>query len=444
MKKIITIASILIIFTVLALVVLNHQSGGDTLYLLNWGEYINQDLVKDFENKFNCSVVEETVTSSETMYQKIVSSTTSYDVAIPGDYMVTKLKDEGYLKKIDLNNSKYESFYNKDNLFVDSLEALRNKYGFTNEYSLPYFWGAYSMIYNTKYSDTESVIKENGFKALFDRSLFNENVQIGMYSTARWTVAAYLMANGIDPNNEDFDQIKLVKDIKAAKFDVWGDDQLKRQTATGNLDLCFVQLGDFFDALYLSLEEGLDVNNSLATGLDALPFNVNVPSTTSAFFDAMVIPTTSKNYNLANEFINFMLTPENAYENALAIGYCPTLNSVVDLYDKDALNGELYFEDGDNPNRNITLDSFLKKYPVYLNPLQNADINKVTMFEAKDSSYMTLCETLVNQAKSNVSTGSSLGKTLCIAVVSVASVSLVSYIGYKYIKNYKKKKKLLQ
>ncbi len=439
MKKIISIFLFLIVFTIVSVMILNSGSGNNTLYLLNWGEYINQDLISRFEKEYNCVVVEETVTSSETMYQKIVSNTTSYDVAIPGDYMVTKLTNEGLLKPIDINNPELPNLHQND-MFVDELVKIRDKYNFSDEYSLPYFWGAYSILYNTRYEETEKVIQENGFNALFNRDLFKEDVKIGMYSTARWTLSAYLMSQNLDPNTEDFDTQKIVSAIKSANIDVWGDDQLKRQTATGKLDLAFTQLGDFFDGLWLSLEEGLDVNENGETGLDALSFNVNVPKNTSAFFDAMVIPRTSKNYTLANQFINFMLEPQNAYENALAIGYCPTLNSVVNLYQEAAKNGKYYYENKENPSRSVSMQEFIDKYPVYLNPLVNSDIEQVTLFEPKTADYMTLCETIINQAKSNVATGSNTGAIICYTFTGVVSLSIVSYVSYSIYRKHRKKK----
>jgi spermidine/putrescine-binding protein len=71
----------------------------------------------------------------------------------------------------------------------------------------------------------------------------------------------------------------------------------------------------------------------------------------------MVIPVTSKNPDLAHEFINFFLDEENGYENASYIGYCPTITSVYQrmLDDEDLaeivrhpgyypgnINGEIY------------------------------------------------------------------------------------------------------
>ncbi len=437
MKKISIIGAIIILFTIFACIMLNNGGSENALYLLNWGEYIDEELLKKFEEETGVPVIEETVTSSETMYQKITAGTTAYDVAIPGDYMVTKLYNEGLLFEIETNNDNYPNIKEYETIFSDDLTKIRNEnMADTMTYCMPYFWGAYSMVYSTRKEEVSNVVKTYGFKALFDRSLYTSNVNLGMYSTARWALSAYLMSNGIDPNEENIDDAKAVADIKGASFDVWGDDQLKRKTATGDLDVIFTQLGDFFDAVYLSLEEGLDTQSDKGNGLNGLEFNVCVPETTAAFFDAMVIPTTSKNTDLANKFIDFMLDSNNAYQNALAIGYSPTLKSVINLFETD--KDELYFEDEEDPSRNVTLGDLCEKYPVYLNPLCNS--KNVYLFNPKGAAYMTRCETIINQAKSSVNTESSAGKIVCFTVLGTALSGVASYAVFKSYKYFKKRK----
>ncbi|MCR5787178.1 MAG: extracellular solute-binding protein [Acholeplasmatales bacterium] len=403
MKKIIITFVALILFTIFAVTQISTPQ--TILYFLNWGEYIDKDLVKSFEEEYNCQIIEEDVTSSEAMYQKIKAGTTSYDVAIPGDYTVRQLYSENLLREIDVKNSKYNNLENYKTMFTDDLQKLIDNNFVTDNnevydsYFMPYFWGAYSIIYSTKKSDVESVVENNGFKSLYDRSLYKEDVKIGMYSTARWTVASYLMSEGLNPNitslngkddASDMDkdlQDKLVNGIKNAKFDEWGDDQLKRDVANGTLDMCFTQLGDFFDALYFTYDSG-------KTEID---MNVSIPNFTSAFFDSMVIPTTCQNYDLANAFINFMMDSDNAYQNAQSIGYCPTLKGVVDAYIADAEDeSNYYFEDV------LTLKDFLNKYPMYLNPLYgktDEELEHIQLFNPKSQNYLTTCETIINKAK---------------------------------------------
>lgn len=399
MKKLIAIFLSLLLFTGFAVAVIATPS--TILYLLNWGEYIDHSLITDFEQKYHCQVIEETVTSSEAMYQKITSRTTSYDVAIPGDYTVHQLYDEGYLKPLSVHDDELSSLKNHKTIFTDDLSQLMSHYMRDkktgkefDDYFMPYFWGAYVMLYSTEKPDVESVVKKNGFEALYDRSLYQESVNLGMYDTSRWIVASYLLAKGYDPNLISYDgkkegdmSTKMKSDIIAAlkqtRFNEFGNDSLKRDVANGKKDVVFTQLGDFFDALFL-------VYNNASGPID-IHFNVNVPKTTAAFFDSMVIPTTAQNETLANKFINFMLTPENAYRNATAIGYCPTLKKVADLYRENAQKGEFYYQDEYN---SLTLKDFLDHYPMYLDPLSGSDT--YYLLEPKSNVYLTTCDTIFN------------------------------------------------
>ncbi len=393
MKKALIGSSVfLLVFTVFACMVLNTPSS--VLYLLNWGEYIDSSLVKDFEKKFNCQVIEETVTSSETMYQKIAGGTTSYDVAIPGDYAVARLYKEGLLKELDVNNVSYPNLASYRSAFHPDLKKLMDQYMVDEtsgesiaSYFMPYFWGTYSIIYSTSKPGVEESVKANGFAALFENALTPDGTKKGMYDTARWIVASYLLSKGKDPNvvdeagSKDGDiseslQKEIIQAVKEAGFAELGNDSLKRNVANGKLDMCFTQLGDYFDGLYLLYESGGQPDN----------YKVSVPQVTAAFFDSMVIPTTSQNTSLANAFIDYMLDPEVAYQNAKSIGYSPTLQTVDTLFEERADQEEFY---PDLPQRD-----FLNLYPNYLNPLSG--VSQAYLLEAKSNDYLTTCETILN------------------------------------------------
>lgn len=398
MKKLGIILLALVAFTAFALKVISTPD--QVLYLLNWGEYIDETLVDEFEAKFNCQVVEENVTSSEAMYQKITSGTTTYDVAVPGDYTVHQLYNEGKLKAIDVSNPQYENLSSYKTMFSDSLKEIMDEYMVDDEgksfdtYYMPYFWGAYSLLYSRNNPEVDSVVQDNGFEALYDRSLYSSSVKIGMYDTSRWIVASYLLSQGKDPNivNEKGDdqgdfskemKDKIIQGIRSAHFDEFANDQLKRDVANGSIDLCFTQLGDFFDALYLAYD----------SGIENISFHVNVPKITSAFFDSLVIPTTCHNYGLANEFINFMMDKDHGYQNARAIGYSPTLKETCEKFEEEASQGAYYYgKEGDSVA--LSLKDFLAKYPMYLNPLNG--VEKAYLLKPKSVAYLTSCETIFN------------------------------------------------
>ena len=61
------------------------------------------------------------------------------------------------------------------------------------------------------------------------------------------------------------------------------------------------------------------------------------------FIDSMCIPKTSKNKELAEKFINFMLEAEVAKANAEYIGYSTPNQAAYDLLDEDLKNNELIY-----------------------------------------------------------------------------------------------------
>lgn len=399
MKRILALLAFLSCFTAFAVAVISTPS--NILNLLNWGDYIDDALIEKFEEEYHCQVVQDVVPSSEAMYQKISTNTSNYDVAIPGDYTVHQLYQEGYLQKIDISNQNLTHLSSYKTMFNDHLASIMKEYMVDengnefNSYYMPYFWGAYSILYSTNQESIVPVLSQNGFASFYNRSLFQSNVKIGMYSTARWIVASYLMSKGLNPNLTSYDgstegdlsidlQNEIISSLKTASFDEFGNDQLKRDVANGALDFCFTQLGDFFDTLYLTYSQ---------SDTTSVSFNVMVPKVTAAFFDSMVIPKTSKNPTLANQFIDFMLDPDNAYQNATVIGYSPTLKEVNTKFKEAAINGESYVED-ENGNVKLSLEDFLTQYPMYLDPLEGTE--KVYLFEPKNNAYITTCETIYN------------------------------------------------
>lgn len=374
MKKILLIVFVYLAFTTFSLIVLNDSR--EKFYLLNWGEYIDPSLVEQFENENNISVVMDEVSSSEDMYQKISTGTTKYDIAIPGDYIIEKLYTDDYLLEIDVDKVDNEGNLlmpnYHDGMFQSDLEHLRETQFFegNQKYCMPYFWGAYAIIYSTINEGVEKAVQENGFDVFFNRSLLPSNAKVGMYDVARWTVTCYLLNNNLDINMVDLSSIStpFINQVSQAKYDLWGNDILKKQIGDGNLDIAFVQLGDFFDQYYLKNSSFEDVN-----------FNCYIPDNTAAFFDGMVIPKTTENYDMALRFINFFLDETNSFENASYVGYCPTINGTIDLIKES--------ED---------FTDIVEEYPFYLNPLAGKN---ASLFRDLGSDYASNVIELVNRAK---------------------------------------------
>ena len=308
-KLIILVAAVMLSLTLTA-------CGGTTekLYVLNWGDYMDLDLVEEFEDEFNVQVVYEEVGSNEEMEVKIKSGTTKYDIVIPSDYMVDKLRQQDLLNEIDF--SKLSSL--DDVSFISDATDLYADFEFAS-YMVPYFWGTLGIMYNT---DTVNEEDLTGYDVLFDT---NTSYKIGMYDSARDSVGASLLYLGYDVNSNVTEELNEAETaLKNGVFEIFGEDNLRGQVIEGNLDMALVYSGDYFDELYAFEEDEIEAN-----------FAYYVPETTNIWVDGFVIPTLSENVDLAYEFINFFLSEEIAVANADWVGYAPVIQEAYDILVSD-------------------------------------------------------------------------------------------------------------
>ncbi|MFA7435040.1 MAG: extracellular solute-binding protein [Bacilli bacterium] len=323
MKKVLSILSFIIL-----LVIAVGCDGREKLYVLSWGEYINEDVIAAFEEEFGVRVVITEATSNESMHNRIQTNAGQYDIVIPSDYMMERMVEDDLLHELDF--SKLPN-YSKDK-FDPKLQELRDNYFEGNEkYGVPYFWGTLGIMYNDSKQGVKELVEENSWAVFFEQNIIPSGVTVGMYDSSRDAVAAGLLYLDKDLNttiDADFNEVEAL--LKGFNYSHWGTDDLKEAVASKNLDIALVYSGDFFDQLYFSIDNDIDVTFDMFVDQER----------NNVWFDAMVIPKTSasqEKIDLAHAFINFFLDEDNALENATYIGYCPPLSAVYDaiLEDED-------------------------------------------------------------------------------------------------------------
>ena len=119
-----------------------NSKGSDKLVVYNWGDYIDPDLLTEFTKETGVQVQYETFDSNEAMYTKIKQGGTTYDIAIPSEYMIAKMMKENLVEKLD--HSQIKGLENIGSDFLDQ------PFDPGNQYSIPYFWGTLGIVYNTK------------------------------------------------------------------------------------------------------------------------------------------------------------------------------------------------------------------------------------------------------------------------------------------------------
>ena len=316
-----SLLAIALLFAVKILIVGNGQmSDSNTLYLYNWGDYIDPDLIDKFEEESGYKVVMETYDSNEAMITKIKQKSTNFDICIPSEYAVEMMRDQGLLEKLD--HSKIVGLDNIDERFLDVA------YDPGNEYSIPYLWGTFGIVYNTKKYDESDF---DSWKNLWDKKFEGE---ILSFDGARETLGIGLLANNLNINTTDPKKLVEVRDeligfmgnVKAILA-----DEIRMYMALEEANVGITFSGDASSAI--------ESNENLSYAIPKEGSNI--------WFDTMVIPKTSKNQKAAYAFINFMLEPENAAQNADYIWYATPNKKAVDLIDPEARNDKTLYPDDD-------------------------------------------------------------------------------------------------
>ena len=265
----------------------------ETLYVYNWGEYADLETIEMFEEEFGVKVVYDLYDSNETMYQKLKAGSTNYDVAIPSDYMIEKMVKEDMLNELD-----YSKIPNAE--YVD--EALLGQpFDPETKYTVPYFYGTVGILYDT------TKVKEpvTSWMTLWDEQYAGD---IYMYDSQRDSLMVALKALGYSMNTQDASELEEAKQLLIDQGPLvysYVTDEVIEGMIQSNAALAVVYSGD---ATYI-----MDENEDMAYAIPEEGSNV--------WTDAMVIPKTSENVDLAHEFINFMMRPDIAQMNSEYVMY---------------------------------------------------------------------------------------------------------------------------
>ena len=276
-----------------------------TLNVLNWGDYIDPDLLRQFEDETGISIKYTTMTSNEEMLVKLASADNIYDVCFPSDYLIEKLAADDLLHPI--NKANIPNLSNIDPRFLDLSFDPGNKY------SVPYMWCTVGILYN-KTMVTDPV---DSWNILWDEKYAG---QILMYDSMRDTIGITLKKLGLDINTRNEADILAAQEALIAQKPLvraYLTDDIKMELINGSAAMGVVYSGD---AVYCISE-----NPDLAYAVPKEGSNV--------WFDNIIIPKTSKHTAEAEQFINFLCDAKVAAQNSDYIGFSTPNAAALKLMD---------------------------------------------------------------------------------------------------------------
>ena len=201
----------------------------NTLVILNYGKYIDESVLDQFEKETGIKVKLEEYESPEEMYTKFSAGSINYDLVCTSDYMVERLINEDQV--LEINFDDFEYYKNLDSSIIEASQIFDPE----NKYSMPYFYGTLGILYNTTMVSDEEVSTWN---VLWDEAYKDSII---MQNSVRDSFTPALRLSGYDINTTDENQLNDALDllirqkplVYAYYVDETGDEMAMGNAATG-------------------------------------------------------------------------------------------------------------------------------------------------------------------------------------------------------------------
>ena len=332
------------------------EDRSQVLKVYNWADYIDEDLLDEFEQWYEeetgekVEIIYQTFDINETMLSKIELGHEDYDVVCPSDYIIERMLKNDLLLPLDKDFGDTPNYLDNIAPYISqTLGQIEENGRNARDYSVGYMWGTVGLIYNPKYIPDSEVSSWNVLR----NPAYSGKVL--MKDAFRDVYTAFLVAlnkEALDAGEKTIEtitydtseeSIALVENYLDSFRDAvcgWEADFGKEQMTK---ELAWINLSWSGDAQWA-------IDEAAAVGMD---LRYAIPEEGSAiWFDGWVIPKYAKNVKAANYFINFMCKPENAIRNMDMTGYVSAvggnevLENMEDSESFDPIDASYFFGPG--------------------------------------------------------------------------------------------------
>jgi len=298
--------------------------GRPTLKIFNWSDYIDEDLIAEFEKLAGCRIVYDNYSSDSELETRLATGAGSYDVVFPSDRALTALIAKELLQPID--RSRLPNFRHLDPKF------LGRPFDPENRFSTPYFLGTLAMGVRTDFVRGEA----HGLDPLFDAA---NGGRITMLDDMENVIAAALCHRNLPLNSVDTADLATAEQLLMEQkplVQAYTSDSYRERLISGEAWAALGWSGDLLQAD----TELVDMRGGARVAV------VIPPQGTMLWMDSMVIPARAERVDLANAFIDFLLDPRVAAANAKKVNYAtPNAAARAFLPAETLANRSIYLPD---------------------------------------------------------------------------------------------------
>ncbi|MFT4727216.1 MAG: putrescine transport system substrate-binding protein [Granulosicoccus sp.] len=313
----------------------SNVSAEGTLNVYNWGEYIGEDTIANFEKEFDIEVIYDNYDSVETVDSKLLAGNSGYDVVSHSGASLGRLIPASILQPLDL--TKLDNF---KHMREDVMSQLSSNWDPGNKHIVPYMWGTHGVTYN------EELVKSvhpdapiGSMDMIFKPEHMEKLAECGVsfLDSPTDVIPMTLAYLGLDPSSTDKADYKKAGELLASirpyikTFDNYAYQRMPEK------EFCVsVTWGP--DGL-LAMSGAAEAKTGVVLDFFAPPG----AGMANVWVDGWVIPSDAKNVDNAHLFLNYMMRPEVAANDTNYVWYATANNDAIPLIDEAVTSSSAAF-----------------------------------------------------------------------------------------------------
>jgi len=341
----------------------NKGGGAKVLNLYIWSDYLAQNTVPEFEQRFGIKVHAAYFDTNETLETKLLAGNSGFDIVVPtASYFERQIKAGAFLT---LDKSKLPNLSNMDPQLMAKV-ALHDP---GNAHGVIYLWGTNGIGYNEKM--VKALMPDaplDSWRLVFDPEVAAKLAKCGISlldSPAEMLRAVYSFM-GKDPNSQSADDLAQAEAVLAKirpYIRNFSSSEYIEALANGDLCISVGYNGDVMQARDRAREanKGIDIKY-------AVPKEGSI-----LWFDMLAIPKDAPDPDSAYAFMNYMMTPQviadvsnfKRYANANAASQSLVLPAVKDdpgIYPPPDQRQKLAVQLADSPEQTRAITRVWQKF----------------------------------------------------------------------------------
>lgn len=295
-----------------------------TLNIYNWSDYIDPQIIEDFEQLYDIEVNYDIYDSSEIVDTKLLTGSSGYDLVLHSASFAARLSPIGVFAAID--RSKLTNWHHLD---PDIIETVEEHYK-QPLIGMPYMWGTTGLTYNV------DMIRErmpdapvDSMAMIFDPNVVSKFADCGVsFLDDPTTVIPFAMLYlGYSAVSVDIAQLKEVEALlKSVRPYIKYFSSTKMLLDLPSKEVCIAMSwsGDYSVASSRAKEAGLDIELAYS-----IPKEGSID-----WFDVFYMPSDAPHPDAAHLFLDYILRPEVIASASNYVGYANANKSATPLVDK--------------------------------------------------------------------------------------------------------------